>query len=77
MATSWLDFVEETAQDVIGYKVAQLSAPSKPVATNMATGQTYTEGQPASAGRGFNLSPVMMLGGAAVVLLVAFLVLKK
>lgn len=72
----WGDFLNQTAQDVVGLKVAQLK-PSDPVSTGQG-GVNYVEGQPAS---GLSLSgiPKMYLigGGIALALLVGFLAFRK
>jgi hypothetical protein len=72
----WGDFLNQTAQDVVGMKVSPLK-PSTPVSTGQG-GVEYEEGQPAS---GLSLAgiPKMYLigGGIALALLVGYLALRK
>lgn len=70
----WGDFLNSTAQSYITGAVAP--QPAAPVAANPATGQVYQEGKPAS-GSGLMSNPLVWAGGAAVVLLVGFLIMRK
>lgn len=73
----WMNFLNEQAQGVVGYKVDQITTkPTPPVATNQG-GVSYTEGKPATVMAGKGIPTMYLVGGAAALLLVAFLVLRK
>lgn len=74
---NWGDFLNNTAQEVVGMKVEQLR-PSTPVSTGQG-GVAYEEGQPAAGGFSFAGIPTMYLigGGAAILLLVGLLAFRK
>lgn len=76
MSGSWLDFANNTAQELIGQRAAALAAPSKPVAT-AANGTVYQEGQQAGVAA-FGIPKMYLLaGGAALLLLVGFMAFRK
>lgn len=80
----WGDFLQNTAQDLIGAKADQAVAPvsAAPVSQTPA-GLQYTEGKPSMAvkvgaqGTIFGLPKMVVIGGAAVLLLGGFLMLRK
>jgi len=74
----WGDFLNETAQSVVGYKAAAVMAPSAPVATNLATGRSYREGQPEGGELSlFGIKPVYLIGGGLALALMAGVLLLK
>lgn len=74
----WGDFLNSTAQEVIGNKVAKMATSKPPVATNMATGKSYNEGQPVRSSPVAGVPPVFFYaGGAVALLLVGLLVMRK
>lgn len=71
----WGDFLNTTAQEVVGMKVNQLK-PTTPVSTGQG-GTPYEEGQPA-AGTLASIPKVYLIGaGVAFALLIAFVALRK
>lgn len=78
MAENWSDFLNNTAQGLIGLRVAELTAPGKQVTINAATGKPYVEGQPYDALPGVaGISPMVLAAGAVLVLLVGYVALRK
>jgi hypothetical protein len=72
----WGDFLNQEAQGYISRAAAPKQTPA--VATNPATGTSYTEGKPASAGVGGLLSnPLVLIGGVAAIGLVVWLAARK
>jgi hypothetical protein len=76
----WGNLLNNTAQQLFTQRVTDLSAPSKPVSLNPATGMTYTEGQPDNNAQAKILglpSGVVIAGGAVLALAAAYFLLRK
>ncbi|HEY6093828.1 MAG TPA: hypothetical protein VIU93_02635 [Gallionellaceae bacterium] len=82
MAQDWTEFLNNTAQDFIGTRAADLQrSSSEPVAVSP-SGVKYVEGQPAKTTAGMpqtimGIKPLYLGLGVAAILGVAYLVMRK